>query len=350
MKLSISQGLLLGMILGGTCSAVVIPTIKRLSVQKQTSLILMIESALSDVLCIISVVTMLKLIQLQVFDLPGTINELLSSFSLALLIGVGVGIFWLLTFSKLGEYGKSYLSTIAILLVMYGVVEYIGANGAIATFAFGLVLGNSKKVERLRENNLMTPQRKYFYSEISFFLKSLFFVYLGLLIVFPGWPLLVLSFLIALSFFAIRPLAVFPVSRKTPKKEKALLEVLVPKGLVAVVLAQLAIQNNTLPQELISVIPLTIFFTILLSTIFIFLVEKEKFHGFSGVYVGVYHSMMEWRKKAKKRKAERRKREREKAREQAKKEKEKLRRAKSRRKKKSKKEEITEEKIIDIEK
>jgi len=342
--LNLMQGLLLGAILSGTCDAMIIPLVKKLKMHKQTSLVLIIESALSDVLGIVFAVTLIKLIQLKVFSLPGTINTLISSFSIALIIGIGTGIFWLFTFNKLGEYGKSYLSTIAILLVMYGVVEYLGASGAIAAFAFGIILGNSKKVEKLRENNLMTSQKKYFYSEISFFLKSFFFVYLGLLVTFPGWPLLILSFFISLAFFFVRPLAVFPIARKMPRKEKAILEVLVPKGIVAVVLAQLAMQNNLIPENFVSMIPLVIFFTILLSTIFLFFVERGKFYGFSGVYSGIFHAVGEWRKRARKRKVERIKREKEKAREAAKKEKKKSRRAR----KKKPKENITNDGYLEV--
>ena len=91
---------------------------------------------------------------------------------------------------RMSENDLNYIATIAFLLILYGVIEYTGGSGAMAAFAFGLVLGNSKKVFsalQKERKNLMTHSRRFFYSEISFFLKSFFFVYLGLLINFADY-------------------------------------------------------------------------------------------------------------------------------------------------------------------
>lgn len=303
--LPLHQSLLLGTILGGTSSAVVIPMVRRLKMGKGASSVAVIESAITDVLCIICVLTLINIINLGKFNFPQTLNTLLSSFTIALTLGVVAGFIWLSCLKKMGEYAKSYMATIAFLLILYGIADYIigiSGGGAIAAFAFGLVLGNSKKVfsDVSKEKVGMTTSKRFFYSEISFFLRSFFFVYLGLLVGFPGYTLFFISLGLVLVLFMVRPLAVSAISRKMRRKDKAFLEVLIPKGLVAVVLAQLALQYS-IPHaaQFTSIVPLVIFFSILLCTIFVFLVEKNRFHGFSSLYSALYHKLRKRRIKRK---------------------------------------------------
>lgn len=303
--LPLSQSILLGVILGGTSSAIVIPMVRRLKMRRDTSLAVIIESAISDVLCIICALTLINIINLRQFSLPQTLNTLLSSFTIALTLGFAAGFIWLSCLKKMGEYAKSYMATIAFLLILYGIADYvigISGGGVIAAFAFGLVLGNSKKIfsDVSKEIVGITASKRFFYSEISFFLRSFFFVYLGLLISFPGYPLLFASLGLVLVLFAVRPLAVSAISRGIKRKEKAFFEVLIPRGLAAVVLAQLALHYGIpYAAQFVSIVPLVIFFSILLCTIFVFLVEKNRFHGFSSLYSALYHRLR--KRKAKKR-------------------------------------------------
>lgn len=303
--LPLHQSLLLGTILGGTCSAVVIPMVRRLKMGKDASSAAIIESAITDVLCIICVLTLINIINLGQFSFPQTLNTLLSSFTIALTLGVMAGFVWLSCLKRMGEYAKSYMATIAFLLILYGIADYIigiSGGGAIAAFAFGIVLGNSKKVfsDVSKEKAGMTTSKRFFYSEISFFLRSFFFVYLGLLVGFPSYTSLLVSFGLVLVLFMTRPLAVSAISGKMKRKDKAFLEVLIPKGLVAVILAQLALQSG-IPHaaQFASIVPLVVFFSVLLCTIFVFLVEKNRFYGFSGLYSALYSGLRKMRIKRK---------------------------------------------------
>ena len=133
-----------------------------------------------------------------------------------------------------------------------------------------------------------TATAKSFFAEISFFVKTFFFVYLGLIIDFSNYQLIILGFLITVLFLLVRPITL-KLLRLTsvPKKDMAFMQTLVPKGLAAAVLAQLPllyVADNPalLPKvEQFSTIVLSvIMFSILFSTIGVYMTEKGKFSGF----------------------------------------------------------------------
>jgi len=287
-------GVLLGIVLAGTSSAVVIPIVKNIEAKKGTVLMLTIESAISDVLCIVGAITLIKIIKLSSFDLSSVLNNVAGAFAIAIVIGAICGLFWTLLLQRIvSKHTRSYMLTIAFLLILYGVVEYIKSSGAIAALSFGLVLGNSKKIfeslNRSAENPVPTSA-KFFYSEISFFVKSFFFVYLGILLDFTDVALLLWSAAITLLLFIIRPLAVYITVRKRyDQKERSIMSALVPKGLAAVVLAELPKQYGIKGLDSFSTIALmVVFFSILLSTVLVFLTEKDYFRGFGSMFYRIF--------------------------------------------------------------
>ncbi|MCA9459630.1 MAG: cation:proton antiporter, partial [Nanoarchaeota archaeon] len=315
--------LLLGMILGGTSSAVVIPLVKSIDIKDKYGTVLTIESALSDVLCIIGTVTILEIINTQSFVTSEIFNSVFSSFSKAILVGVIVGIIWIIFMSKNEIITKSYMLTIALLIGIYVFVEspFIKASGAIAALSFGLVLGNSrsilqfarmgtrngssnlnenksknKKISSFKKNsdededakvirNVLSPSAKNFYSEISFFVKVFFFVYLGILIDFSNPKVFIYGALLTLGIYLIRPISVKLVfgGDNLDVKERTIVESLIPKGLAAAVLAGVAVQTGVLGDmatDFVNTILSVILLSIVLTSILIFLTERGWFKGF----------------------------------------------------------------------
>jgi len=95
--------------------------------------------------------------------------------------------------------------------------------------------------------------------------------------------------IMTLGIYLIRPFAVkmtFGRKEKLDIKEKTLLEILIPKGLAAAVLAQLSVQSGVLGEratEFGSLILSVIFLSIFLTSILIFLTEKR--FGFKGIFL-----------------------------------------------------------------
>jgi cell volume regulation protein A len=284
------QSLVLGAILGGTSSAVVIPIMKKINTSKPTVSSLTVESAVSDVLCIVGTLAILKIHLLGSLNVPTFLNGLFDVFVVSLFIGAVAGFLWLKLLKKLNPYAKSYMITIAFMLLLFSFTEYVGSNGAMACLAYGLVLGNSRKVlEAAGDGEVTGPTIKapemFFYEEISFLVKTFFFVYIGILLPVTSILPYLIAGVIVVALYLARPISTMALGDKFNFDERAIVDSLIPKGLAAAVLVQVAAQDGIGETALLSsVVMATILISILASTIFVFLAERKKFNGLTNIY------------------------------------------------------------------
>ena len=279
------EGLLLGAILGDSSQAVIIPLMKKIAIQARTALIITFETAISDVFCIVGALTIINIILIKSFSLEVVLQKIVYSFAFAILIGIIVGLVWIKLLSFINKSVKPYLITIGALLLLYSFVEYLGASGPLACLAFGILVGNSRQIGELLKKESgynMGNYAKFLYSEISFFLKTFFFVYLGLIISLENVGLIVIGFMLSFLIFLIRPLSVV-ISHKNKdfdKKQRIYLEILNPKGLSAAVLATIPAQYG-MPHgnEFSTIVMSAIISSVLLTIIALFLTEKNRFNG-----------------------------------------------------------------------
>ena len=259
------MGLLLGCVLGGVSSAVVIPIMASANVKEDTKVILTLESVLTDVLCIVIALILIEILIGGSLDTGGMIQQLLTSFVLAGFIAFLFGVFWLWVLKRLEGKPFSFMITIAALLVLYAMTEFIHVSGAIAALVFGLVLSNKDEIARIlkiKGSFVFDEHIKQFHSELSFLIRTFFFVYLGITFVFtigsgsisnlpwflPAWltaePLYVFIFLLSIIFigiFIMRYIAATVTVKLQPesKEDKSYIYAMIPRGLAAAVLAQL---------------------------------------------------------------------------------------------------------------
>jgi cell volume regulation protein A len=233
---------LFGCILGGTSSAVVIPMVQTLKMNKDTKTVLTLESALTDVLSIVFTLALAK--ALTAGDIQASVvgKDLAYGFGAALLIGAVAGFAWAIWLRVLRKKRSSMLLVGAAVFIVYAAAEALGAFGAIACLAFGIVLGNAPAFAASKpyahELGIFEGERM-FLSEMAFLLKVFFFVYLGASLKLTGYEPFVYGGLATLVIFAVRPLAVRLALRAgtTPRKDASLAAALGPRGLAAAVLA-----------------------------------------------------------------------------------------------------------------
>ncbi|MCH8519797.1 MAG: cation:proton antiporter [Nanoarchaeota archaeon] len=318
--------MLIGTILGGTSSAVVIPIVSNLhDIKEKYKLALTIESALSDVLCIIGTLTILQIMLTGEVVASGVFNSILSSFALALIVGGALGLAWMFILHKFEILKSSYMLTIASVLGVYAFVEsnFVGASGAIAALTFGLILGNSRLILGAKQNSedsisneknktsklskdknkkndkenelhqetihhsitVINTPAKNFYSEISFAVKTFFFVYLGLLIDFSNLNIFWYGALLTLAIYLVRPFAVKLVfgKEKPENFDRTVLEILIPKGLAAAVLAGVVVQSGVLEEAaatFTTMVLSVVLISIILTSILLILAKQNMFKGF----------------------------------------------------------------------
>ncbi|MBN2518629.1 MAG: cation:proton antiporter, partial [Candidatus Altiarchaeota archaeon] len=199
---------------------------------------------------------------------------------------------WILLIAKVFKQYRSYMLTIAYLILIYVVTEFLGGNGTIAALFFGLVLGNSKKLTSLvgeiilretEKRNILKPKKDgitvvsntemFFYSQISFFLKTFFFVYVGLLLNTSDTVSIAIGLGIAIAIMVMRYSSLF-ITRAYMEFDRSLISSTFARGLAAAVIAQEVVLNKIPNAEMIANITYSVIvFTIILSSINIFLVR-----------------------------------------------------------------------------
>lgn len=180
-------GVLLGTVIGGTSGAVVIAVVRGMSIKEDTRTILVLESTITDVLCIVGALAVIGILQ-GGGTLSGTLGGLLTTFSVALLLGFVTGVLWLRVLSGMQGKPFGFMITIAALFILYAGTEFLGGSGGVAALVFGLILGNHKEVGRalrIKEAFKIDEQFKQFESEISFVVRTFFFVFLGFTFTLP---------------------------------------------------------------------------------------------------------------------------------------------------------------------
>ncbi len=247
-----NASLLLGSILGGTSSAVVIPLVKQLSIKKENEVVLVLESAITDVLCIVFALAFMESYKIGGVQLGKIVGNVISSFLLALMIGVAGGILWASVLDRIRKIQNSMFLTPAFVFIIYGITEAMDFSGAIAALAFGIVMGNTEYFEfsflkKFSRDGMMKlePQEKAFFRELVFVLKTLFFVYIGISIPFDNATALLYGALITVVLFVMRLFLIkFIIGKKTPSYDKTIMSMMIPKGLAAAVLATMPEQLN----------------------------------------------------------------------------------------------------------
>ncbi|MDD3430772.1 MAG: cation:proton antiporter [Bacteroidales bacterium] len=250
LKLDWLHSLFLGAALGGTSAAVVIPTINQLNPNPRAKTVLYLESAFSDILCLVVALALLAGIQTGELSVSGILNNMWISILFAIIIGVVLGTIWIVILKKyLSGMKNTMFTTFALAFILYGFCEHIGLNGGLSILAFGITAGNIgtagfiRKLFTLNEESVLNQQERNFYSEIVFVLQTYFFVYIGICVQLNNaWHLLI-GFLFVVLAFALRPLVTFLLGKKDlDARDKKLINALGPKGLVAAVLASLPLQ------------------------------------------------------------------------------------------------------------
>nr|BCX01569.1 MAG: sodium:proton antiporter [Bacteroidota bacterium] len=282
--LSVFMAVALGAILGGTSAIIVIPIVQMLRTEEKTKTVLLLESALTDVLCIV-----VTLAVLEAYAIGGNPNigqilgRILASFLLAGAMGFLAGVVWSYLLLHLRRFPNTIFTTIAYIFVLYGVTEFLGYSGAIATLAFGVTLGNAQylPLHLLKDYVRLRPVEfdfieKTFFGEIVFLVKVFFFVYLGLSMRMGQFYYIQIALLITALLYGARLVVVrLFASRDIPLRDATFMAVMIPKGLAPAVLASIPLQRGLPQGEVIQEVTYAvILFTVVFTSLLIWLIER----------------------------------------------------------------------------
>ncbi|MDR1841874.1 MAG: cation:proton antiporter [Holophagales bacterium] len=302
------QAFVLAAAVGGTSTALVIPLVRRLALSEKTKTMLTLESAISDVLTIVVVLALVSAMYGGELKVGQIFGGIFTSFVFAAFIGCLAGAFWSLALHWLHGLKKSIFTTPAFVLVVYGIVEFLGFRGAIAALMMGITLGNIKSLPPnilgSRRELLTSPTKTELavFEEIAFLLKTFFFVYVGISIML-SWHLIWAGLGITVALFLLRiPVihASFIPGSSFSRFEATTAGALNPKGLAAAVAASIPLQYglekglelHMLEKE--TELKMVVFAIIMLSTLaastLIFLIERGWFNVIGKILYGRYMS------------------------------------------------------------
>ncbi len=292
MDIDFMVSLVLGSIVGGTTGVVVIPLANKMRIRPQTKAMLIMESVITDVLVIVTALTIISVIQIGEVSLLAVTRELAVKFLVGGGVGLVAGILWLFVLEKLHNQPLSYMITVAALFLVAGLVEVppISSSGAVAALLFGLVIGNRRfmrnRLSSLSLTTLTEEHIHHFHTEITFFVRTFFFVYLGMSFRFGTFTdvhlvagLLVISIIVLAR--RITSLMTWKIGDLEKEEANAVFSMM-PKGLSAAVLATLpavalagtAVWHDDYGPLFLNVTLLVILGTTALATIFSFATEK----------------------------------------------------------------------------
>lgn len=245
-------GAILGAIVGGTSSPIVIPLAYRLkNLENRTKMVASIESILTDPLCIVVIFALYYMVfVVGSINLGLGIGNLVKTFSVGIVLGLVFGFIWLFIMNKVKKEQFSYVLTLAVVFLVYtttalivGLDEGGEGAGAIACLMFGLVLGNGKKIlNMIRYEGAgfeMDEETKHFHGLVSFVIRTFFFVYLGMIVSFQNLNYIFIGIIILIVLIIFRYLAIFISTYKGhfQKDDIQTLIVMMPRGLAAAILA-----------------------------------------------------------------------------------------------------------------
>lgn len=281
--------MIIGFSLAGVSSSFVIPILNQIRVGGKLFSRLALESALTDVFCIVATLSVIEVYTTGIFGIQDTLSYLVRLFAIAGFIGALGGIVWIAirVFEE-----QNYIITIAFLILIYLVTEEFGGNGPIAALFFGLILNNSKQLTSIKEGILSrsvkekqkavqgelgvavtSANEENFFHLISFFLKAFFFIYVGILLDITDQTALLVGSILSVLIMVVR-MASMPLTKGMPGAQRKLVNAVFARGLAAAVLIQAVIQAGMPHAEYLArVVYVVIIGTIILSSLRVFILR-----------------------------------------------------------------------------
>ncbi|MBN1570144.1 MAG: cation:proton antiporter [Acidobacteria bacterium] len=276
LKMSLFHSLLTAAIFGAGSPAICLPVISGLSIRKEIKTFLKLESTLGDVLLIVTVLIMLDFHATGSHSSMEMISRFFASFAVALIVATIAGVMWSRLIGWIGKEPLAYMLTLGFVFLLHFSVEELGGSAAMAVLIFGILLENTHVVagrisERARylfgldiraEQFVLHEFMKNITAELSFLIRTFFFVYLGLILSFRD-----ITFWIAVSSIAIvllllgsRWLAVHSMKRRSRFTigEMQIVLSMIPRGLATAVMAFIPAQYNVSGTELLPVYAFTV--------------------------------------------------------------------------------------------
>ncbi len=244
---SIVEGVLLGAVIGGSSSAVVIPLVTRVNASQKVTTLLSLESVFTDAIVIVVAIYIMQFLARpeETLSIVLFTRGIAGTFLIGGIVGLLGGIVWIRLLKTISEEAYRDILTLGIALTIYGLSESVGGSGAISTLVFGMVLSNAVSIaSMLKMTNIVEASvvMRRFQRQFSFLIRTFFFAFLGMIFMVSNTANILAGLIIPLLLLGGRYLSVRISTFRTPplQIDRSLMTVLFGRGLAAAVLANLA--------------------------------------------------------------------------------------------------------------
>ncbi len=249
-------GAILGVLLGETTNIVVIPFIRKVELSPDIFGVLFAETAINSMMAI-AVFSLLVLVAgNDVVSAFSFTTYILDYLSFAIVMGLVVGLGWLFI-STFVESANEYLATLAIAILLYGVVDIFNGAAIISILIFGMIVGNEKafatilghhanenksendkELEQKKANKIQNSKtnEKAVEKELEFLISTFFFVFMGMITAL-SLKFLFYGLIVSFVLVIVRYLQVNVVLFGYSADERNLAFALLPRGVTVATLA-----------------------------------------------------------------------------------------------------------------
>ncbi len=247
--LPLASSLIVAAVLGGVSASVSLPVLQNLKLRANLRTMLVVEGAMADILSVLAVSALLNATT-GAAPVSAFLHEFATQFAISLTLGLLAGIGWSFLLPRLSDQRFWQVLTFGAVLVLYATTAVAGGGALLAVLVFGLTLTNVPIARRHlaaaqpeAEAAPLPPQTGLlaFHAELSFLVRTFFFVLIGVVVKFSGFwrewlPVLAIFAAILLARW-LSVLAVRLLWRKSHAYERELAFWMHPRGLITVVLA-----------------------------------------------------------------------------------------------------------------
>ena len=187
---------LIGTALGCTSGAIVMPVLEQIDASDPVRVILTIESSLGEVIAVLVVGGMIGIPHTGARLMSGLAADFSQHVAIAVGVGVVAGAIWSRVWPLVAGQLYSNILNLGVVLGVFAFGHYADGSGLLAELIFGITLGNMPRTPHMiRQGTRMLAV----HAELSFLVRSFFFVVLGVVAKFisPKYILPILAILAA---------------------------------------------------------------------------------------------------------------------------------------------------------
>lgn len=276
---SVIISLMVGFALSGT-SSIILPSLFRvIKVGADLRAALAYQSVFNDVFSLVIPLIFFNMLVTGAYSLNVVLVELGGFIIGSIILGIIMAIFWIFVLSKFKKYSSEYswMLTLTVVLAVYGIAQYLNFNGALSAFIFGILLTNipdmlagiseTRAIGRRFIKPILSDLShiKMYQKEITFFVSTFFFVYVGMLVEISGlqYGLVLLAVLACAIMLFVRFLTSGILngiisSGKHRKSETTMMRMYIAQGLAPAIVISLLASVGLAAPSLVNIMFLVI--------------------------------------------------------------------------------------------